>query len=88
MPRSSASCDDSRTVTGRPAAAMLIAMPPPIVPQPTTPAAAIGRVGVSPGTSGIFATSRSAKKAWRCAADWSDSRSRSKTARSFFSASA
>ena len=66
---------------------MLIAMPPPIVPQPTTPAPLIGRVGVSFGTSGIFATSRSEKKAWRCAADWSDSRSRLKTTRSCLSAS-
>ena len=63
MPRSSASRDDSRMVTGRPALAMLIAMPPPIVPQPTTPSAEIGRTGVSFGTSGILATSRSAKNA-------------------------
>ena len=63
-------------------------MPPPIVPQPTTAADATGRTGVSLGTSGILATSRSAKNACRCAADWSDSRRRWNTARSFFNASA
>ena len=88
MPRSSASGDDSSTVTGRPALAMLIAMPPPIVPQPTTPSDETGRTGVFFGTSGILATSRSEKKACRCAADWSDSRSRLNAARSCFSASA
>ena len=51
-------------------------MPPPMVPQPTTAADAMGRAGVSLGTSGILATSRSAKNAWRCAADWSDARRR------------
>jgi hypothetical protein len=40
-----------------------------MVPAPTTPAVAMSRVGVSGGRSGIFATSRSAKKAWRCARD-------------------
>ena len=67
---------------------MLIAMPPPIVPQPTTASEATGHTGVVFGTSGIFATSRSEKKACRCAADWSDSRRRLNTTRSFFSASA
>ena len=62
-------------------------MPPPMVPQPTTAADAMGRAGVSLGTSGIFATSRSEKNAWRCAADWSDARRRWNTTRSFFRAS-
>ena len=59
----------STTVTGMPALAKFIAMPPPIVPAPTIAALRISPAGVSAGTSGIFAASRSAKKKYRCAFD-------------------
>ena len=42
-------------VTGIPAFAKFIAIPPPIVPAPTIPTALISDVGVSLGTSFIFA---------------------------------
>jgi len=45
-----------------PALAKFIAMPPPIVPAPSTAAFLMSRLLVSPGTSGILAASRSAKK--------------------------
>ena len=44
-------------------------MPPPIVPAPTTAARLMSFAGVSFGTSGTFATSRSAKNRWRSAFD-------------------
>ena len=72
----------STTVTGMPAFANVMAMPPPIVPQPMIAARSIGSAGVARGTSGIFVASRSAKKACRCARDWSEARSRSKIRRS------
>ena len=74
MPRplSSASCFISRIVTGIPALAKFIAMPPPIVPAPITATLLIARVGVSSGTSGIFDAARSAKNAWRSARDSGD----------------
>ena len=55
-----------------PAFAYVMAMPPPIVPAPTTAARAISRAGVSFGTSGILPTSRSAKNRWRIAFDSTD----------------
>ncbi len=64
MPRVSAASVVSMTWTGMPALAKHMAMPPPIVPAPMTAARTIGRTGVSSGTSGIFATCRSAKKEW------------------------
>ena len=81
-PRSSAACSFSYTVTGMPAFAKLIAMPPPIVPKPMMAAVRIGRVGVSSGTSGIFAAARSAKNAWRSAFDSGDCTSSMKSPRS------
>ena len=87
-PLSSASGETSNTVTGMPALAKFIAMPPPIVPQPITAAVSIGRVGVSLGTSGILATWRSAKNACRCAFDWSEATSRMNVLRSVASPSA
>ena len=42
-------------------------MPPPIVPAPITAARAIAIAGVSFGTSGTFAASRSAKNMWTSA---------------------
>ena len=67
-----------------PALAKFIAMPPPIVPAPSTAALPISRFGVSLGTSGILPASRSAKKKWRCAFDWSLCSSSSKSSRSRF----
>ena len=52
-----------------PALAKTIAMPPPIVPAPTTATLFTGIAGVSFGTSGILATSRSPKKTWISAFD-------------------
>ena len=46
-----------------------IVMPPPIVPAPTTAARRISAAGVSFGTSGTFAASRSAKNRCRSAFD-------------------
>ena len=53
-----------------PALAKHMAMPPPMVPAPTIPAADTGRAGVAGGTSSILAARRWAKKKWRWAADW------------------
>ena len=72
-PLSSASCFISSTLTGMPALAKFIAMPPPMVPAPMTAADRISRVGVSAGTSGILAAARSPKKMWRSARDSGDS---------------
>ena len=44
-------------------------MPPPMVPAPITATDLIGRIGVASGTSEIFEAARSAKNAWRSAAD-------------------
>ena len=49
-------------------------MPPPIVPAPTTAARRIGMRGVSFAMPGTLATSRSAKKTWMSAFDWSENR--------------
>ena len=68
-PLSSASCFTSSTVTGMPALAKFMEMPPPMVPAPMTAAERMGRVGVSSGTSGILEAARSAKKACRSARD-------------------
>src|SRR5882762_7905483 len=68
-PLSSASCFISTTVTGMPALAKHMAMPPPIVPAPTTAALRISRTGVSSGTPGILVVWRSAKNMWRSAFD-------------------
>ena len=60
----------SITVTGMPALAKFMAMPPPMVPAPMTATRfdrARRRVG---GHVGDLGASRSAKKAWRCACDW------------------
>ena len=70
------------TVTGIPALAKFMAMPPPMVPPPMMAAVSMDLAGVSAGTSRILATSRSAKKTWRWAADCADSRQRSKISRS------
>ncbi len=67
MPLSSASCFISSIITGMPAFRKFMAMPPPMVPAPITATVLIARIGVSAGTSGIFAAARSAKKAWRSA---------------------
>ena len=63
MPRSSASGVTSMIFTGKPWSAKLMAMPPPIVPAPTTAAVAKSRTGVLAGRSGSLATSRSMKNA-------------------------
>ena len=67
-----------------PALAKFIAMPPPIVPAPITAADLIERVGVEPGTSGIFDAARSAKNAWRSAFDSVVLTSIVNSSRSFF----
>ncbi len=61
-PRSRFSWFISTTVTGMPALAKFMAMPPPMVPAPITAAFFTSLAGVSDGTSGILAASRSAKK--------------------------
>ena len=45
-----------------------------MVPEPTTATLFTGSTGVSFGMSGIFATSRSPKKTWMSAFDWSEKR--------------
>ena len=57
-----------------PAFARTMAMPPPMVPAPTTAAVFMGIRGVSFGMSGIFVTSRSLKKTWMSDLDWSEKR--------------
>ena len=81
-PLSRASCFTSSTITGMPALAKFMAMPPPMVPAPITAAERMGRVGVSSGTSGILEAARSAKKAWRSARDsgvWTSARKASRS---------
>ena len=56
-------------------------MPPPIVPAPTTAARRIGMRGVSLAMPGILATSRSPKKTWISAFDWSEKRHSRKSSR-------
>ena len=53
-----------------PTLAKFIAMPPPIVPAPSTPHVSMSRIGVSLAMSGILFAARSAKNAYRWAADW------------------
>ena len=53
-PARAASCVMSISVTGMPALAKLMAMPPPMVPAPITAAFFTRARGVSSGTSGIF----------------------------------
>ena len=67
MPRSSASCFTSTTVTGIPALAKHMAMPPPMVPAPMIAARATGAAFSPAGMPGTLVASRSAKKAWRWA---------------------
>ena len=68
-PLSSAAWAVSSTVTGTPALAKFMAMPPPMVPAPITATDRTGRVGVLEGTSGILAAARVAKKTCRNALD-------------------
>ena len=63
MPLASTSGDASRSFTGKPESAKLMAMPPPMVPAPTTAAVLISGSAMSFAWPGILATSRSAKKA-------------------------
>ena len=63
MPRLSCSSPVSIKVTGMPALANDIAMPPPIVPAPMMATRLTGRGLVPSGTPETFAASRSAKKA-------------------------
>ncbi len=71
----------STTVTGMPAAAKHIAMPPPMVPAPITAARFTSRA-LEPAMSGTLAASRSAKKIWRWAFDWSPATSSRNSCRS------
>ena len=84
MPRplSTAAWFMSISVTGMPALAKFMAMPPPMVPAPSTAAFFTSRTGVSSGTSGIFEVWRSAKNAWRSAFDSVALDQRAKRARS------
>ena len=68
-PRCSASSAWSTSVTGMPTLANDIAMPPPMVPAPSTAARLISCGLASAGIFAGFATSRSAKKIWRNAFD-------------------
>ena len=63
MPRASVSAEASSSFTGIPASAMDMAIPPPMVPAPTTAMLRMSGVGTSFGRCGSRATSRSAKKA-------------------------
>ncbi len=78
-PRSSAGWSASFRSTGIPALARTMAMPPPMVPAPTTAADFMGISGVSLGMSGILPTSRSLKKTWMRALDWSEKRHSAKS---------
>ena len=68
-PLSSAAWVVSSTVTGMPALAKFIAIPPPMVPAPITATDLTARNGVLLGTSGILAAARMAKNACRRACD-------------------
>ena len=87
MPRLSCSSPVSISVTGIPALANDIAMPPPMVPAPMMATRSTLRGLVPSGTPAILAASRSEKKAYRCAFDWSPDTSFRKPSRSFFSPS-
>ena len=65
-----------------PALAYDIAMPPPMVPAPTTAARLMSLTGVSLGTSGTLAASRSAKKRCRSAFDSVDTTQSANSSRS------
>ena len=65
-----------------PALAKHMAIPPPMVPAPITAAERIGRVGVSPGTSGTFAAARSARNTCLSAFDSGELISSMKSCRS------
>ena len=56
-------------MTGNPALAKFIAMPPPMVPAPMTATDLMARIGVLEGTSGTLAAARVAKKTCRNAFD-------------------
>ena len=86
-PRVSASREVSTIVTGMPALAKHIAMPPPMVPAPITVARAMSRGLVPAGMPGTLAASRSAKKICLCAFDWSPSLSLENSSRSRLNAS-
>ncbi len=58
-------------------------MPPPMVPPPMIAMLLMSRTGVSFGKPFTFAASRSAKKAWRIAADWGETTNSVKSSRSF-----
>ena len=66
------------TTDGIPACANVMAIPLPIVPAPMTAAFLISR-GSAAGRPGIFASSRSAKKMWRKAAEGAERTSSSKS---------
>ena len=65
-----------------PALAYAMAMPPPMVPAPITAARAIVVTGVSFGTSGTFAASRSAKNMCTSARDSCEVTQSAKSSRS------
>ena len=65
-----------------PAFAYVIAMPPPIVPAPTMAARRMSRAGVSLGTPGTLAASRSAKNRCTSARDSVDTRQSANSSRS------
>ncbi len=65
-----------------PAFAYDIAIPPPMVPAPTTAARVMSLAGVSFGTPGTFAASRSAKNRWRSAFDSVETTHPAKSSRS------
>ena len=87
MPFLRASSLVSMIVTGMPTLTKFIEMPPPIVPAPITAARLISRGCVSLPMPGTLLASRSAKKMWRCAFDWSPTTSFRNRSRSFFCAS-
>ena len=80
LPSNSESC--STTVTGMPALAKFMVMPPPMVPAPITPALSNCFRSRFLSTPGIFAAARSAKKTWRIAFDSSDTTQTSNISRS------
>jgi hypothetical protein len=86
-PRSSASADCSTTVTGMPALAKHMAMPPPMVPAPITTARFTGAGCVPSGMPGTRPASRSPKKMWRSATLCSPATSFWNCSRSTFSPS-
>ena len=75
-------------MTGMPAEAKDMVMPPPMVPAPSTAIFSMGRAFTSLVTPGTLAASRSAKKAWRWAFDSSPETRSRKNSRSAFMPSA